>query len=102
MLGAHPGLCHPEGSGVHPQEQDPLSAAAVTLHVTSVRVPGVLQRVVHVLDRPPEGQLPQVGVQLEFHLQKPGGGGRVFLRRRSDAFMPEGAPRRFMRERTVT
>lgn len=79
---AHPSLCHAERSWVHPQKQDPLSAPTVLLHVAAVCVPGVLQRIVDVPDRLAEGEPPEVDVQLQFSLQKPGGGGRIHLRYR--------------------
>ena len=85
---AHPGLSHAEGSRVHPQEEEPLSATAVRLHVAAVGVPGVLQRLVHVLDRPAEAQCPQLGVQLQLNLQEPVGRCHGDLRLRFKAPIP--------------
>lgn len=76
----HPGLCHAERSWIHAQEQDPLSGLTVLLHVAAVGLPGVLQRVVDVPDGLAEGELPEESVQLQFNLQKPGGGCCVDLR----------------------
>ena len=54
----HPGLRHSEGTRIHSQKNDALSAAAVFLQIQFMRSPCVVQRIINVRDRRPEFQLP--------------------------------------------